>query len=36
MRDGGPSVKRGDQTSDRPGQSSIAPIEHRYLIVYFG
>jgi hypothetical protein len=35
MRDDGPPVKRGDQTSDRSCQSSIAPIERRYLMLYF-
>jgi hypothetical protein len=31
MRDGSPPVKRREQTFDRSWQSSIAPIERRYL-----
>jgi hypothetical protein len=35
MRDDGPPVKRGEQTSDRSCQSSIAANRNRYLILYF-
>jgi hypothetical protein len=35
MRDDRPPVKRRGQTCDRSCQSSTAPIERRYLIVYF-
>jgi hypothetical protein len=35
MRDEGPPVKRRERTCDRSCQSSIAPIERRYLMLYF-